>query len=155
MCLAPSISTRDGKVFSRSARPAVMACRRSQAMVGHVVSAWTFKQRSRCLARVCGIAADLFRAPRAAFRLCRAFGPGHDVVLLPDYSWRTGGMQAVARDPDSGALAGYRQPPRRRRRTGLGRSVMDTYFAADYAEARAKFLESAKAVDVQWKFDHR
>ncbi|MEC7204159.1 MAG: DUF2817 domain-containing protein, partial [Pseudomonadota bacterium] len=32
---------------------------------------------------------------------------------------------------------------------------MDTYFAADYAEARAKFLESAKAVDVlKWKFDH-
>jgi len=26
--------------------------------------------------------------------------------LLPDYSWRTGGMQAVSRDPDSGALAG-------------------------------------------------
>ena len=31
---------------------------------------------------------------------------GHDVALLPEYSWRTGGMQAVSRDPDSGALAG-------------------------------------------------
>ena len=31
---------------------------------------------------------------------------GHKVALLPDFSWRTGGMQAVGRDPESGALVG-------------------------------------------------
>ena len=31
---------------------------------------------------------------------------GHDIILLPEYSWRAGGMQAVARDPESGGLTG-------------------------------------------------
>ena len=31
---------------------------------------------------------------------------GHRISVLPAYSWATGGMQAVSRDPDSGALAG-------------------------------------------------
>ena len=31
---------------------------------------------------------------------------GHRITVLPAYSWATGGMQAVSRDPESGALAG-------------------------------------------------
>ena len=31
---------------------------------------------------------------------------GHALGMLPAYSWQTGGMQAVSRDAQSGALAG-------------------------------------------------
>ena len=49
---------------------------------------------------------QIYLERRVPHSVCVELARGHDVVLLPDYSWRTGGMQAVARDPDSGALAG-------------------------------------------------
>jgi gamma-glutamyltranspeptidase/glutathione hydrolase len=44
---------------------------------------------------------------RVPHQTCRELSAlGHDITLLPEFSWRAGGMQAVSRDPDSGALTG-------------------------------------------------
>jgi gamma-glutamyltranspeptidase/glutathione hydrolase len=37
---------------------------------------------------------------------------GHDVHPLPPWSWRVGGGQGIARDPDSGLLTGGADPRR-------------------------------------------
>ena len=43
---------------------------------------------------------------KAAQRFAELSARGHDVALLPEYSWRAGGIQAVGFDPDSGAMIG-------------------------------------------------
>ena len=109
MCLAPSISTRDGKGILALGTPGSYGILQTQvqAMVGHVdfgldVQAAIEMPRARLWD-----GKQIYLERRVPHSVCVELSArGHDVVLLPDYSWRTGGMQAVARDPDSGALAG-------------------------------------------------
>ena len=109
MCMAPSISTRDGKGILALGTPGSYGILQTQvqAMVGHVdfgldVQAAIEMPRARLWD-----GKQIYVERRVPHSVCVELSArGHDVVLLPDYSWRTGGMQAVSRDPDSGALAG-------------------------------------------------
>lgn len=109
MCLAPSISTRDGKGVLALGTPGSYGILQTQvqAMVGHVdfgleLQAAIDMPRARLWD---GTAIYLER--RVPHPVCRELSArGHKVTLLPEFSWRTGGMQAVARDPESGALTG-------------------------------------------------
>ena len=109
MCLAPSISTRNGEGILALGTPGSYGILQTQvqAMVGYVDFGLDLQD-----------AIDMPRARmwdgKQIYLECRVPHPvcvelsarGHDIILLPEFSWRTGGMQAVARDPESGALTG-------------------------------------------------
>ena len=109
MCLAPSISTRNGEGILALGTPGSYGILQTQvqAMVGYVDFGLDLQA-----------AIDMPRARmwdgKQIYLECRVPHPvcvelsarGHDIILLPEFSWRTGGMQAVARDPESGALTG-------------------------------------------------
>ena len=109
MCLAPSISTRGGKGILALGTPGSYGILQTQvqAMVGHVdfgldIQAAIDMPRARLWD-----GKQIYLERRVPHSVCVELSArGHDIVLLPEYSWRTGGMQAVSRDPDSGALAG-------------------------------------------------
>ena len=109
LCLAPSISTRDSKGVLALGTPGSYGILQTQvqAMVGHVdfgldLQAAIDMPRARLWD---GRAVYLER--RIPHHVCRQLSDrGHDVNLLPEFSWRAGGMHAVARDPASGALTG-------------------------------------------------
>lgn len=109
MCLAPSISTRDGKGVLALGTPGNYGILQTQvqAMVGHVdfgldIQAAIDMPRARLWD-----GRQIYLERRVPHPVCVELSArGHAVSLLPEYSWRAGGMQAVARDPDTGALAG-------------------------------------------------
>ena len=109
MCLAPSISTRDGEGILALGTPGSYGIlqTQAQAMVGHIdfgldLQAAIDMPRARLWD---GKQAYIER--RVPHAVCVELSArGHDVTLLPDFSWRTGGMQAVGREPDTGALVG-------------------------------------------------
>ena len=109
MCLAPSISTHNGNAILALGTPGSYGILQTQvqAMVGHVdfgldVQAAIEMPRARLWD-----GRQIYLERRVPHSVCVELSArGHAVSLLPDYSWRTGGMQAVARDLDSGALAG-------------------------------------------------
>jgi len=109
MCLAPSISTRDGKGVLALGTPGSYGILQTQvqAMVGHLdfdldIQAAIDMPRARLWD-----GRQIYLERRVAHPVCVELSAlGHEVSLLPEYSWRTGGMQAVARDPESGTLAG-------------------------------------------------
>ena len=109
MCLAPSISTRDGKGVLALGTPGSYGILQTQvqAMVGYVdfdlhLQAAIDMPRARLWD-----GSQVYLERRVPHTVCRELSArGHDVTLLPDFSWRAGGMQAVARDPDSGAMTG-------------------------------------------------
>ena len=109
MCLAPSISTSGGQGILALGTPGSYGILQTQvqAMVGHVdfgldIQAAIDMPRARLWD-----GKQIYLERRVPHSVCVELSArGHDVALLPEYSWRTGGMQAVSRDPDSGALAG-------------------------------------------------
>ena len=109
MCLAPSISTRGGKGILALGTPGSYGILQTQvqAMVGHVdfdldIQAAIEMPRARLWD-----GKQIYLERRVPHSVCVELSArGHNIALLPDYSWRTGGMQAVSRDLDSGALVG-------------------------------------------------
>ena len=109
MCLAPSISTRDGKGILALGTPGSYGILQTQvqAMVGYVDFGLDIQAAIEMPRARLWDGKQIYLERRVPHPVCAELSAlGHDVALLPDYSWRTGGMQAVSRDPDSGALAG-------------------------------------------------
>lgn len=109
MCIAPSISTRHGKGILALGTPGSYGILQTQvqAMIGHVdfeldLQAAVDMPRARLWD---GTRAYIER--RVPHSVCTELSArGHDVVLLPDFSWRAGGIHAVSFDPDTGAMVG-------------------------------------------------
>jgi gamma-glutamyltranspeptidase/glutathione hydrolase len=109
MCLAPSISTRDGKGVLALGTPGSYGILQTQvqAMVGHVDFGLDLQAAIDMPRARLWDGTQIYLERRVPHTVCRELSArGHDVTLLPDFSWRAGGMQAVSRDPDSGALTG-------------------------------------------------
>ena len=109
MCLAPSISTRDGKGILALGTPGSYGILQTQvqAMVGHVDFGLDLQAAIDMPRARLWDGKQIYLERRVPHPVCVELSArGHDVALLPDFSWRTGGMQAVGRDPDSGALIG-------------------------------------------------
>ena len=109
MCLAPSISTRDGTGILALGTPGSYGILQTQvqAMVGHVDFGLDIQAAIEMPRARLWDGRKIYLERRVPQSVCTALaGRGHDITLLPDFSWRTGGMQAVSRDPSSGALAG-------------------------------------------------
>ena len=109
MCLAPSISTRSGKGILALGTPGSYGILQTQvqAMVGHLDFGLDIQAAIEMPRARLWDGKQVYLERRVPHSVCVELSTrGHDVALLPDYSWRTGGMQAVSRDPDSGALAG-------------------------------------------------
>jgi gamma-glutamyltranspeptidase/glutathione hydrolase len=109
MCLAPSISTRDGKGVLALGTPGSYGILQTQvqAMVGHVDFALDLQAAIDMPRARLWDGKQIYLERRVPHPVCVELSArGHDVALLPEFSWRTGGMQAVGRDPDSGALIG-------------------------------------------------
>ncbi|WP_242662615.1 gamma-glutamyltransferase family protein [Teichococcus deserti] len=116
MCMSPSISTRGGAACLALGTPGSYGILQTQvqAMVSHLDFALPLQA-----------AID---APRArlwdgrlveienrvdAEVIAQLRARGHDAQALPrPFSWRVGGMQAIARDPGSGRLEGAADPRR-------------------------------------------
>ena len=109
MCLAPSISTRDEKAVLALGTPGSYGILQTQvqAMVGHVDFGLDLQAAIDMPRARLWDGAQVYIERRVPHPVCVELAArGHEVALLPDYSWRAGGMQAVGRDPDSGALIG-------------------------------------------------
>jgi gamma-glutamyltranspeptidase/glutathione hydrolase len=109
MCLAPSISTRDGKGVLALGTPGSYGILQTQvqAMVGHVDFGLDLQAAIDMPRARLWDGAQVYVERRVPHPVCRELSArGHQVTLLPEFSWRTGGMQAVAREPGSGALTG-------------------------------------------------
>ncbi|MEQ8397408.1 gamma-glutamyltransferase [Thalassobaculum sp.] len=115
MCLAPSISLSNGTPVLCLGTPGSYGIpqTQSQAMVHYAgygldLQAALDAPRGRLwdgqkVALESRVAPDVVEALN---------GRGHEVALMGPYSWSAGGMQAVARDPHSGAFAGAADPRR-------------------------------------------
>ena len=109
MCLAPSITTKNGKGILVLGTPGSYGILQTQVQA--MVARFDFNLDLQT-------AIDMPRARiwdgnkvylerRVPHDVCVALSArGHDLTLLPEFSWRTGGMQAVERNPDTGALSG-------------------------------------------------
>ena len=109
MCLAPSISTRDGKGVLALGTPGSYGILQTQvqAMVGHVDFGLELQAAIDMPRARLWDGKQIYLERRVPHPVCVELSArGHDVSLLPEFSWRTGGMQAVARDPETGALTG-------------------------------------------------
>ena len=109
MCLAPSISTRDGKGVLALGTPGSYGILQTQvqAMVGHLDFDLDLQSAIDMPRARLWDGRKVYLERRVPHPICRELSArGHDVTLLPDYSWRTGGMQAVGRNPETGALIG-------------------------------------------------
>ena len=109
MCLAPSISTRDGQAVLALGTPGSYGILQTQvqAMVGHIDFGLDL-QAAIDMPRIrLWDGAMSYIERRVPHDVCRALvGRGHEVTLLPEFSWRAGGIHAVSRDPATGALTG-------------------------------------------------
>ena len=109
MCLAPSITTRNGHGVLALGTPGSYGILQTtvQAMVGYFDYGFELQDainmpRARLLD---GAVVNLEnRVSVSTQDELRALG--HALEMLPAYSWQTGGMQAVGRDSQSGALSG-------------------------------------------------
>ena len=109
MCLAPSISTRDGKGVLALGTPGSYGILQTQvqAMVGHLDFDLDLQSAIDMPRARLWDGRKVYLERRVPHPVCQELSArGHDVTLLPDYSWRTGGMQAVGRNPETGALIG-------------------------------------------------
>ncbi len=109
MCLAPSISTVGGKAVLALGTPGSYGILQTQvqAMVGYMDFGLDLQAAIEMPRARLWDGNQIYLERRVPHSVCVELSKrGHDVALLPDYSWRTGGMQAVSRDPESGALAG-------------------------------------------------
>lgn len=109
MCLAPSISTRHGKGVLALGTPGSYGILQTQvqAMAGHVDFGLDLQAAIDMPRARLWDGTQVYIERRVPHPVCVELSArGHKVALLPEYSWRTGGMQAVARDPESGALVG-------------------------------------------------
>lgn len=116
MCMSPSLSTRDGAPCLALGTPGSYGILQTQvqAMVSHLdfglgLQAAIDAPRARLwdgrLVEIENrVAAEVLSQLRAR---------GHDAQALPGpFSWRVGGMQAIARDPATGRLEGAADPRR-------------------------------------------
>ena len=109
MCLAPSISTIDGKGVLALGTPGSYGILQTQvqAMVGHVDFGLELQAAIDMPRARLWDGRQIYLERRVPHPVCVELSArGHRVALLPEFSWRAGGMQAVARDPETGALAG-------------------------------------------------
>lgn len=109
MCLAPSISTIDGRAVLALGTPGSYGILQTQvqAMVGHVDFGLDLQAAIDMPRARLWDGAKVYLERRVPHHVCAALsGRGHEISLLPEFSWRTGGMQAISRDPHSGALTG-------------------------------------------------
>jgi gamma-glutamyltranspeptidase/glutathione hydrolase len=109
MCLAPSISTRDGEGVLALGTPGSYGIPQTQvqAMVGYVDFGLELQAAIDLPRGRLWDGTKVYLERRVPHQTCRELSAlGHDITLLPEFSWRAGGMQAVSRDPDSGALTG-------------------------------------------------
>ncbi len=109
MCLAPSISTRNGKGILALGTPGSYGILQTQvqAMVGHVDFDLDLQDAIDMPRARLWDGRQIYLERRVSHPVCVELSArGHEVTLLPEFSWRAGGMQAVAREPDSGALTG-------------------------------------------------
>lgn len=109
MCLAPSISTRGGKGVLALGTPGSYGILQTQvqALVGYVDFGLELQAAIDMPRARLWDGAQVYLERRVPHQVCRELSArGHDIALLPEYSWRAGGMHAVARDPESGALTG-------------------------------------------------
>ncbi len=109
MCLAPSISTRNGKGILALGTPGSYGILQTQvqAMVGHVDFGLDLQDAIDMPRARLWDGRKIYLERRVSHPVCVELSArGHEVALLPEFSWRAGGMQAVARDSDSGALTG-------------------------------------------------
>ncbi|MAH83767.1 MAG: hypothetical protein CBB68_05325 [Rhodospirillaceae bacterium TMED8] len=109
MCLAPSISTREGKGILALGTPGSYGILQTQvqAMVAHIDFGLDIQAAIEMPRARLWDGKKIYVERRIPHSVCAELSArGHEVTLLPEYSWRTGGMQAVSRDPISGALAG-------------------------------------------------
>ena len=109
MCLAPSISTRDGEGVLALGTPGSYGIPQTQvqAMVGYVDFGLELQAAIDMPRGRLWDGTTVYLERRVSHPVCRELSArGHDIILLPEFSWRAGGMQAVARDPESGALTG-------------------------------------------------
>lgn len=109
MCLAPSVSLAGGKPVLCLGTPGSYGIpqTQSQAMVHYLdygldLQAAIDGPRGR-LWDGAKVALESRVKPEVAQALRER---GHDVQMMGDFSWSAGGMQAVSRDPETGAFAG-------------------------------------------------
>lgn len=116
MCMSPSISTRDGAAILALGTPGSYGIlqTQAQAMVQHVDFGLTLPDAvSAPRARLWDdrlVEIEPRVASEVVAGLC---GRGHEARHFPaDWSWRVGGMHAVARDSATGVLTGAADPRR-------------------------------------------
>lgn len=116
MCMSPSISTRDGRPVLALGTPGSYGIMQTQAqaMIHHVdfglpLQAAISAPRARLWdATLVEIEPRISAETVAALR-----ARGHDARHFEtDWSWRVGGMQAVAVDPETGVMTGAADPRR-------------------------------------------
>lgn len=109
MCLAPSISTKNGRGVLALGTPGSYGILQTQvqAIVGHMDFNLDLQDAIDMPRGRLWDGNKLYLERRVPHQVCVELSSlGHDITLLPDFSWRTGGMQAIAKDLDSGALTG-------------------------------------------------
>ena len=123
MCMSPSLSTRDGRPVLALGTPGSYGIlqTQAQAMVQHVafglpIQAAIEAPRARLWDdRLVELEPRISRDVVEALRV-----RGHDARHFPaDWSWRVGGIHAVALDPDTGVMTGAADP----RRDGIAAAV--------------------------------
>jgi len=109
MCLAPSISTRNRKGVLALGTPGSYGILQTQvqALVGHVDFGLDIQAAIEMPRARLWDGRRVYVERRIPHSVCVELSArGHDVALLPEYSWRAGGIQAVGFDPESGAMIG-------------------------------------------------
>ena len=107
--LAPSISTRENRGVLALGTPGSYGILQTQvqAMVGHLDFGLDLQGAIDMPRARLWDGTRVYVERRIPHSVCvELSAKGHDVALLPEYSWRAGGIQAVGFDPDSGAMIG-------------------------------------------------
>lgn len=109
MCMAPSITTQNGQGILALGTPGSYGILQTtvQAMVGYFDYDLELQDAINMPRARMQDGAEVQIENRVSDSVRKTLeSRGHRITVLPAYSWATGGMQAVSRDPDSGALAG-------------------------------------------------
>ena len=116
MCLSPSISTRDGRPVLALGTPGSYGIMQTQpqAMLQYIDFGLSLQQAveaPRARVRDGNVVEVEDRLPADTIAALRT--RGHDISAFPD-SWTmwVGGMQAIARDPETGLMTGAADPRR-------------------------------------------
>ena len=109
MCMAPSITTAAGQGVLSLGTPGSYGILQTtvQAMVGYFDYGLELQNAINMPRARLQDGSEVQLENRVGESTRKALESlGHRITVLPAYSWATGGMQAVSRDPESGALAG-------------------------------------------------